>query len=993
MGITPAMCGNQSIEEGESCDDGDLNGQPTYCDTSCMGITPAMCGNQAIEEGESCDDGELNGQEGYCNTECSDQTFLPDNEPATINSVGITPDNYACNLESQEENPNSEITISADVTDNDVIAWVKADISQIIPPSELTVADYATNLVELTYNENTGRYEYTFTVPETSQYNFDPKLITVTADDNAGNSYQAEEGVNSASVILYSMTYPQVDSECEEYGETTSSTNFCNIADWRNVNLIQEVKKYGEPLECNNQEDMPWGEEFRSIFRLEFESLDLADEDVLQKLQKLGEAIKVSIVPPGQAGASYINVDSTYFAELSSPALVSFYGLPMTDEPEIIGPEDRDEAEVDDFVQNEPFAIALECFDFEGAECDEGNEDCECEYTYVPNSDITFYVDGFSQYDLVDNEDPTVVFPDYESGQYTNTGSLDLDIEIDGTGTQLSQVQLLVDGELLTEYDYTQIFSECTDIEGDYNYEWIDCPFSLELAEGEHTITVVATDLGVEEGNTQQEELVLVVDTTSPEGSILSPDSDVLITGTVQLKAEGSDTNGISKVEFYYHTVVAVDRIDEEDILIGEASVDEEGEYVLEWDTSELADGDYSIVAKIYDPAENAVSYTESVTLDNSGPEVSFSSPASEDYFSNSVTLEVDASDEFSMVKSVTFYRQTSFITSVLGLTEREEWELLGEDASEPYTYSCDTSEESEGAVQVKAVAEDELGNTAETDSLTLNIDHTAPETTLSFEEDFDSESWTSKDISISLGGRDSSGFKETLYCIDTDNECTPETVYESPESKSSITSLLIMGLSISEENSYLRYYSTDNAGNVEEVNSQHLLIDKTAPKEKYVLVAPTEVTSEENVRMATKVDDALSGFGRLSAVLLNVITLREVEGTNLEIETVSEEDNIYAVTIDPSTYELAADEYTVRFTATDSVGNVHTYDKNFTVVETSSQDDFLDEDLSLDENETTSVNAEDVDTTIDINASSDLTSSLAIIGSSENSNANPSAT
>src|SRR3989338_1221887 len=115
MGITPAICGNQAIEEGESCDDGANNGQPTYCDTSCMGITPAMCGNQAIEEGESCDDGELNGQEGYCNTECSDQTFLPDNEPATINSVGITPDNYACNLESQEENPNSEITISADV--------------------------------------------------------------------------------------------------------------------------------------------------------------------------------------------------------------------------------------------------------------------------------------------------------------------------------------------------------------------------------------------------------------------------------------------------------------------------------------------------------------------------------------------------------------------------------------------------------------------------------------------------------------------------------------------------------------------------------------------------------------------------------------------------------------------------------------------------------------------------------------------------------------
>src|SRR3989344_3611368 len=452
------VCGDEYLDEGESCDDGLNNGQPNYCNTECTGTTAPMCGNQVIEEGESCDDGDLNGQENYCNTECNGQTIIPDSEPATINSVEITPDGYACSLDSQEENPNSEITISADVTDNEGVAWVKADIGQIVP-SELT--DFSSNFVDLSYNEDTGRYEYTFTAPETSQYNFESKLITITADDDVENGYQvAEEGVNSASVILYSMTYPQVDSECEEYGETTSSTNFCNIADWRNVNLIQEVKKYGEPLECNNQEDMPWGEEFRSIFRLEFESLDLADEDVLQKLQKLGEAIKVSIVPPGQAGASYINVDSTYFAELSSPALVSFYGLPMTDEPEIVGPEDRGAAEIDDFYQNEPFQISMGCSDFEELECNEGDEGCECEYMYVPNSDLSFYVEVFSQYDLVDYFNPTVSFIDYYSGENINTGMLTLNVEIDGTGTQLSQIQLLVDGELQTQYKYTDIFSE-----------------------------------------------------------------------------------------------------------------------------------------------------------------------------------------------------------------------------------------------------------------------------------------------------------------------------------------------------------------------------------------------------------------------------------------------------------------------------------------------------------------------------------------------------
>ncbi|MDO8508470.1 MAG: LamG-like jellyroll fold domain-containing protein, partial [Nanoarchaeota archaeon] len=53
-----ALCGDNIVRQGvETCDNGVLNGQATYCNSQCTGITSPLCGNNVLESGEACDDG------------------------------------------------------------------------------------------------------------------------------------------------------------------------------------------------------------------------------------------------------------------------------------------------------------------------------------------------------------------------------------------------------------------------------------------------------------------------------------------------------------------------------------------------------------------------------------------------------------------------------------------------------------------------------------------------------------------------------------------------------------------------------------------------------------------------------------------------------------------------------------------------------------------------------------------------------------------------
>jgi poly(hydroxyalkanoate) depolymerase family esterase len=80
-------------------------------------------------------------------------------------------------------------------------------------------------------------------------------------------------------------------------------------------------------------------------------------------------------------------------------------------------------------------------------------------------------------------------------------------------------------------------------------------------------------------------------DTTPPQVNLSAPANGSTQSGTVQLSASASDTNGIAKVEFYANGS-----------LLGQTT---SAPFVFSWNTASVADGSYALMAKAYDPAGN----------------------------------------------------------------------------------------------------------------------------------------------------------------------------------------------------------------------------------------------------------------------------------------------------------------------------------------------------------------------------------------------------
>ncbi len=72
------ICGNNKIETGEACDDGNTINNDG-CSFSCMVevVLPAICGNRIVESGEACDDGNVINNDG-CSSMCTLEQLAPE---------------------------------------------------------------------------------------------------------------------------------------------------------------------------------------------------------------------------------------------------------------------------------------------------------------------------------------------------------------------------------------------------------------------------------------------------------------------------------------------------------------------------------------------------------------------------------------------------------------------------------------------------------------------------------------------------------------------------------------------------------------------------------------------------------------------------------------------------------------------------------------------------------------------------------------------------
>ncbi|MBU2260293.1 DUF4215 domain-containing protein, partial [Patescibacteria group bacterium] len=88
LDCTSVSCGDETINTtaGETCDEGELNGEPNHCNDTCDGTTIPVCPNGVVEAGEDCDD---NGESETCDADCS---FATCGDGTTNVSAGETCD-------------------------------------------------------------------------------------------------------------------------------------------------------------------------------------------------------------------------------------------------------------------------------------------------------------------------------------------------------------------------------------------------------------------------------------------------------------------------------------------------------------------------------------------------------------------------------------------------------------------------------------------------------------------------------------------------------------------------------------------------------------------------------------------------------------------------------------------------------------------------------------------------------------------------------------
>lgn len=196
--------------------------------------------------------------------------------------------------------------------------------------------------------------------------------------------------------------------------------------------------------------------------------------------------------------------------------------------------------------------------------------------------------------------------------------------------------------------------------------------------------------------------IVSVSEAVSPTVSITAPASGSTISGTVSVTASATDNVGVTKVEYYLNGVLK--------------TTDTATPYVYSLNTTSLATGTYTLMAKAYDAAGNVGQSSDvsvSVVNDTTAPTVSLTSPASNTTVNGTVAIKASASDNVGVSK-VEFYANGSLLTAT---------------NVAPYSYNWSTSAVANGAYTLTAKAYDNTGNVSQSGSVTVTVNNSVTDT------------------------------------------------------------------------------------------------------------------------------------------------------------------------------------------------------------------------------------------------------------------------
>ncbi|TML63989.1 MAG: hypothetical protein E6G22_05250, partial [Actinobacteria bacterium] len=296
---------------------------------------------------------------------------------------------------------------------------------------------------------------------------------------------------------------------------------------------------------------------------------------------------------------------------------------------------------------------------------------------------------------IVDNTAPGGVVGSPAAGE-TVTGDVTVSAAAHDATSRVASVELRVNGSTVA-----------TDTSAPYRATWD----STSVGDGSASADAVITDLA---GNTYTTPSVaFTVDNHAPTPTLSDPGSPAR--GTITLASESDPDT--TDVEFQRSPA----GVNDWSTIAADASAP----FGVSFATTGVPDGRYDLRALATDGSgHRGASPTRTVLVDNTAPTATLTAPADGASVGGpSVDLQASADDGAgSGVASVAFEERP---------TSGGAWTAIATDGSAPYTATWDTTSLASGGYEVRAVATDGAGNTANGHAVTVTVDSSAPTVTL----------------------------------------------------------------------------------------------------------------------------------------------------------------------------------------------------------------------------------------------------------------------
>jgi hypothetical protein len=187
------------------------------------------------------------------------------------------------------------------------------------------------------------------------------------------------------------------------------------------------------------------------------------------------------------------------------------------------------------------------------------------------------------------------------------------------------------------------------------------------------------------------------VDTQPPTVTLTTPNANAAVRGTVAVSANASDNVGVTHVDFF-----------DGPTLIGS---DSSAPYSVSWTTS--GDGAHTLTATAFDATALASSDSRPVTVDNTAPNATITSPTG-GTVAGTITLTADSSDP----------APGSGVASVQFLVDGN---IAGTDTAAPYAAPWNSATATNGSHTITARATDGAGNTTTSAPVQINVSNAVP--------------------------------------------------------------------------------------------------------------------------------------------------------------------------------------------------------------------------------------------------------------------------